>query len=35
MAGWLLKRNPRFTYADLERDQKTVWDGVATAIWQP
>jgi predicted RNA-binding protein with PUA-like domain len=30
MAYWLLKSEPdAYSYADLERDGKTVWDGVA------
>jgi predicted RNA-binding protein with PUA-like domain len=29
MAYWLLKSEPHvYSYADLERDQKTIWDGV-------
>ena len=33
MAGWLLKTEPTvYSYADLERDQKTVWDGVSNNL---
>ncbi|PLS78664.1 MAG: EVE domain-containing protein [Chloroflexi bacterium] len=32
MAGWLLKTEPStYSFADLERDGTTVWDGVANA----
>lgn len=32
MAYWLLKTEPStFSFADLEREQSTVWDGVANA----
>jgi len=31
MAKWLLKTEPTvYSYADLERDKKTVWDGVSS-----
>lgn len=30
---WLVKSDPEtYSYADLRRDQKTVWDGVANAV---
>jgi predicted RNA-binding protein with PUA-like domain len=33
MAGWLLKTEPTvYSYQDLERDQKTVWDGVSNNL---
>ena len=33
MAYWLLKTDPdTYSYADLERDKKTVWDGVANNL---
>jgi predicted RNA-binding protein with PUA-like domain len=33
MAYWLLKSEPSvYSYADLERDQKTVWDGVTNPL---
>jgi predicted RNA-binding protein with PUA-like domain len=33
MAGWLVKSDPgTYALADLERDRKTVWDGVANAV---
>jgi predicted RNA-binding protein with PUA-like domain len=33
MAKWLLKTEPTvYSYSDLERDKKTVWDGV-TSPW--
>jgi len=33
MAGWLLKTEPSvYSYGDLERDQKTVWDGVSNNL---
>ncbi|MDI9637051.1 EVE domain-containing protein [Geitlerinema splendidum] len=33
MAYWLLKSEPStYTYADLERDRQTVWDGVNNAL---
>ena len=33
MAGWLLKTEPTvYSYDDLERDQKTVWDGVSNNL---
>ena len=33
MAGWLLKTEPTvYSYDDLERDQKTVWDGVSNNV---
>jgi predicted RNA-binding protein with PUA-like domain len=33
MANWLLKTEPTvYSYSDLERDKKTVWDGV-TSPW--
>lgn len=33
MAGWLLKTEPTvYSYNDLERDQKTVWDGVSNNL---
>jgi predicted RNA-binding protein with PUA-like domain len=33
MAGWLLKTEPSvYSYDDLERDQKTVWDGVSNNL---
>ncbi|MFO0127531.1 MAG: EVE domain-containing protein, partial [Pseudanabaena sp.] len=29
MAYWLLKSEPHvYSYADLERDRQTIWDGV-------
>jgi predicted RNA-binding protein with PUA-like domain len=32
-AGWLLKTEPgSYSYADLERDGKTVWDGVTNNL---
>ena len=31
MANWLLKTEPTvYSYSDLERDKKTVWDGVTS-----
>jgi predicted RNA-binding protein with PUA-like domain len=31
MAYWLLKTEPKvYSYSDLERDKKTVWDGVTS-----
>jgi predicted RNA-binding protein with PUA-like domain len=33
MARWLLKTEPDcYAWSDLERDRKTVWDGVANAL---
>src|SRR5437867_12999586 len=33
MAYWLLKTEPTaYSYANLERDQKTVWDGVTNNL---
>ena len=33
MAYWLLKTDPdTYSYADLERDKKTAWDGVANNL---
>ncbi|GBE90986.1 EVE domain-containing protein [Nostoc cycadae] len=33
MAYWLLKTEPdKYSYADLERDGTTVWDGVTNAL---
>jgi len=33
MAGWLLKTEPSvYSYGDLEREQKTVWDGVSNNL---
>jgi predicted RNA-binding protein with PUA-like domain len=33
MAGWLLKTEPTvYSYHDLERDKKTVWDGVTNNL---
>jgi predicted RNA-binding protein with PUA-like domain len=33
MALWLLKTEPTdYSYADLERDRKTVWDGVSNNL---
>jgi len=33
MEGWLLKTEPTvYSYNDLERDQKTVWDGVSNNL---
>ncbi|MCC6422025.1 MAG: EVE domain-containing protein [Phycisphaerales bacterium] len=33
MAHWLLKTEPDcYSWADLERDEKTVWDGVGNAL---
>ena len=33
MAAWLLKTEPTvYSYDDLERDQKTVWDGVSNNL---
>ena len=33
MAGWLLKTEPSvYSYDDLERDRKTVWDGVSNNL---
>ena len=33
MAGWLLKTEPTvYSYDDLERDKKTVWDGVSNNL---
>ncbi len=33
MARWLFKEEPsHYSYADLERDGTTVWDGVANAL---
>ena len=33
MAYWLLKTDPdTYSYEDLERDKKTVWDGVANNL---
>ena len=33
MAGWLLKTEPSvYSYDDLERDKKTVWDGVSNNL---
>ena len=33
MARWLLKTEPtHYSYADLERDKKTVWDGVSNNL---
>jgi predicted RNA-binding protein with PUA-like domain len=33
MAGWLLKTEPTvYSYDDLERDQRTVWDGVSNNL---
>jgi predicted RNA-binding protein with PUA-like domain len=33
MAGWLLKTEPTvYSYDDLERDRKTVWDGVSNNL---
>ncbi|MDB5298035.1 MAG: hypothetical protein JWO31_4018 [Phycisphaerales bacterium] len=33
MARWLLKTEPdTYSFDDLERDKKTVWDGVANAL---
>src|SRR4029453_13720035 len=33
MACWLLKTEPSvYSYGDLERDQKTVWDGVSNNL---
>jgi predicted RNA-binding protein with PUA-like domain len=32
-AGWLLKTDPdTYKFEDLERDKKTVWDGVTNAL---
>jgi predicted RNA-binding protein with PUA-like domain len=32
-AAWLLKTDPdTYTYADLEREKRTVWDGVTNAL---
>ena len=33
MAHWLFKTEPSaYSYADLERDKRTVWEGVANAL---
>lgn len=33
MAYWLLKSEPsEFSYADLEREGRTVWDGISNAL---
>jgi predicted RNA-binding protein with PUA-like domain len=33
MAYWLLKTEPsNYAYADLERDEKTIWDGVSNNL---
>ncbi|MSO23343.1 MAG: EVE domain-containing protein [Acidobacteria bacterium] len=33
MAGWLLKTEPTvYSYDDLERDQRTIWDGVGNNL---
>ena len=33
MAGWLLKTEPSvYSYDDLEREQRTVWDGVSNNL---
>lgn len=33
MARWLFKEEPScYSYADLERDKKAVWDGVTNAL---
>ena len=33
MAYWLMKSDPEtYSYADLERDKKTVWDGVSNNL---
>ena len=33
MARWLLKTEPTdYSYADLERDKRTVWDGVSNNL---
>jgi predicted RNA-binding protein with PUA-like domain len=33
MAGWLFKEEPtHFNYADLQREGRTVWDGVSNAL---
>lgn len=33
MAYWLLKTEPdKYSYADLERDGSTVWDGITNAL---
>jgi len=35
MARWLFKQEPScYSYADLERDGTTVWDGVSNAVAQ-
>lgn len=35
MARWLFKQEPScYSYADLERDGSTVWDGVTNALAQ-
>ncbi|MCX7699499.1 MAG: EVE domain-containing protein [Gemmataceae bacterium] len=35
MARWLFKQEPScYSYADLERDGSTVWDGVSNALAQ-
>ena len=36
MAKWLLKTEPTvYSYSDLERDKKTVWDGVSSPWAMP
>ena len=33
MAFWLFKEEPaQYSYADLERDGTTVWEGIANAL---
>ena len=33
MAYWLMKSDPEtYSYGDLERDKKTVWDGVSNNL---
>jgi len=33
MGLWLVKSDPEsYSYADLERDRRTVWDGIANAL---
>ena len=33
VGGWLFKQEPScYSYADLERDRETVWDGVANPL---
>ena len=36
MAAWLLKTEPTvYSWEDLERDRRTVWDGVAPVAGGP